>query len=236
MNEDESENEIESEKQSTLHKRHYSNFKIFNNIMNNNYNTLDSIKISHKIASEKLFVPFEMEPVFEVEEVDKPENNKKISSSRLKLFKDSKEETISNTKTHHIYASGNIYDQIVDSIAEDNNENVMENETKSSKIHKKIENFTDKLDDINEINSDLCIKIENVQSIKEENNEDEEFNVDKLNNSGFLQFADELDKVNLPKTNLRLNHSAIVTEEDQILENEEEIKYDNNNIDNEEDA
>lgn len=176
-----------------------------------------------------------MEPVFEVEEIDKPENNKNISSTRLKLIKDSKEETISNTNTQQIYASANIYDEIVDSIAEDNNENIIENENKSSKMHKKLENFTDKMEDIDEINNDLCINTQDIQTIKEENNEEEEFNVDKLNNCGLLQYADESDKINLPNTNLRVTYAAVVSEEDRILENEEEVKNDIEN-DNYEDS
>ena len=193
-------------------------------MINNNYNTYDSIKITSRLNSDKMFKSVVMEPLFEVkEEVEKLDNNKNLGPSpRIKLIKDSKEEDISNTNMQ--FYSSSMYDQISETIAEDNNENVIDHEIKS-KTHKKIENFTDKMDDIDEINNELIIDTENIEAIKEENNEDDEYNTDKLNNSGYLQFCDDQEKINLPKHLPRIPYSTI--EEDQIIENIDDLKNDN---------
>jgi len=184
-------------------------------------NTFDSLKLNNRMSSEKIFKLTEMEPVFEVkEEVEKPENHKKsISSSRLKLIKDSKEDTISNTHLQQFYTTSNLYDHFVDTIAEDNNENLVENELGTTKTHKKIEKFVDKLEDIEEINNDLCIDTLNIDPIKEENNEDEEYNLDKKHfNLGYSQFEDESEKWNYnSKAFVRGNYS-VMSEEDRIIE------------------
>jgi len=235
VNEDASENDIEKENIS-YHIRHYSNFKIFNKLINNNFNTLDSIKLNNRIHTEKIFKSIEMEPVFEVkEEIEKAENNKNISSTRLKLIKDSKEETISNTHPQQFISAANLYDHFVDTIAEDNNENIIENEIGTSKSHKKIENFIDKLEDIEEINNDLCIDTINIDPIKEENNEDEDINLEKLEkkliNIALSTFEDESDKWNNnSKSYVRGNYS-VVSEEDTIIEDVNDEEKNNDEID-----
>jgi len=179
-----------------------------------------------------------MEPVFEVkEEVEKPEKHKNISSIRLKLIKDSKEDNISNK--HHpqqqqFYSTTNLYDHIVDTIAEDNNENIVENEIRAAKSHKKIENFIDKLEDLDEINNDLCIDTHNIDPIEEENNEDEEFNFDKKkhNNSAYYsQFEDESEKWNYNSKSLIRGNYSVMSEEDRIIE--DDCDEEKNNEENE---
>lgn len=170
----------------------------------------------------------EMEPVFEVkEEVEKAENNKNISSSRLKLIKDSREDTISNTHAQQFYSTANLYDHIVDTIAEDNNENLVEHEIRSSKSHKKIENFVDKLEEIEDFNNDLCIDTFNIDPIKEEINEDEEYNLDKKhNNSSYAQFEDESEKWNYNSKGFVRGNYSIMSEEDRIIEDDcDEERY-----------
>lgn len=190
--------------------------------MQSDLNTFDSIKLNSRINNEKLFKKSttEMEPVFEVkEEVEKPENNKNISSTRLKIIKDSKEDTISNTHLQQFYSTANLYDHIVDTIAEDNNENLIENEIRTAKSHKKIESFIDKSEEIEEMNNDLCIDTLNIDPIKEENNEDEEYNLDKKhNNPGYSQFEDESEKWNYNSKGFVRGNYSVMSEEDRIIE------------------
>jgi hypothetical protein len=151
----------------------------------------------------------------------------------LKIIKDSKEDSFSkNENKQQFYLSSNIYDKIFDSIIEeDHNEILFEKELKSSKSYKKIESFTDKLDGIEEIN-DLVFDTFNIESIKEEMNEEEEFNKNNMNISGYMQFADESEKLNCYKILSRVNLDG----EDIILENEnDEDKINENENDNEND-
>ena len=120
------------------------------------------MKINNISNIDKKLLPSEFEPVFEEDE--RPEKtHKEISSTRLKIIKDSKEDSISsNEPKQQYYLSTNIYDKIFDSIQEeDHNENLFEQELKSSKSYK---NFTDKLDGIEEMN-DLVFDTFNIESI-----------------------------------------------------------------------
>jgi len=183
------------------------------------------MKINNISNIDKKLLPSEFEPVFEEDE--RPEKtHKEISSTRLKIIKDSKEDSISsNEPKQQYYLSTNIYDKIFDSIQEeDHNENLFEQELKSSKSYK---NFTDKLDGIEEMN-DLVFDTFNIESIKEENNEEEEFNTNKMNISGYMQFADESEKLNCYKILSRVNLDG----EDIILENELDDEDKNNENEN----
>ncbi len=214
-------------------------------MINNNLNALDSIKIINRINSEaKIFKTIDMEPVFELkeEEIERPEKNKKISSSRIRIIKDSKEDNFSNFSNNQPLNMANLHDQIVDTIAEDNNENIIENEN-LNKLHKKLENFVDKLEDIQEINkNDICVDFDalDIETIKEELNEyDEVFNLEKnkkyckyndFSNCSYSQFEDESEKWNNNPNNgksfISRNYNNDINDEDRIIENiNDEEKY-----------
>ena len=200
--------------------------------MQSDLNTFDSIKLSSRINTDKIFKPMEMEPVFEVkEEIEKPENNKKISSTRLKLIKDSKEDIFSNSILQQFYSTANLYDNIVDTIAEDNNENLVDNEIRA-KTHKKIENFVDKLEEIEDFNNDICIDTFNIDPIEEENNEDEEYKMNKKHNSSiYTPFEDESEKWNYYSKGFVRGNYSVMSEEDRIIE--DDCDEERNNEENE---
>ena len=200
--------------------------------MQSDLNTFDSIKLSSRINTDKIFKPMEMEPVFEVkEEIEKPENNKKISSSRLKLIKDSKEDIFPNSHLQQFYSTANLYDNIVDTIAEDNNENLVDNEIRA-KTHKKIENFVDKLEEIEDFNNDICIDTFNIDPIEEENNEDEEYKMNKKHNSSiYTPFEDESEKWNYYSKGFVRGNYSVMSEEDRIIE--DDCDEERNNEENE---
>lgn len=237
MNEDLKENEIEEDEKInlvniSLNKKPFTS-KIYNNFFldeiekiekksNKNNRSIDSLKLSHNISIDKnKFLPSEFEPVFEEEEKDfekTEDSEKKKTSARLKIIKDSKEDSFTLEPKGNLILT-NIYDNIIDAIEEEDlNENFTEQELKSSKSLKKIESFKDKLDHIEEIN-DLVIDTFNIESIKEEINEEEEFDK-KMNISGYMQFEDESEKLNYYKTLSKFNLNLADGEDDIIFENE----------------
>ena len=87
------------------------NSKIYNNLRDdmNNY-SIDSIKLNNISNIERIILPSELKPVFEEDEIDKPEkSDQKMSSSRFKLMQDSLEDSItSNEPKQQNYLSSNI--------------------------------------------------------------------------------------------------------------------------------
>lgn len=229
----------------SLNKKHFTS-KIYQNLIRDDVKTSTNNTYSHDPCSprmnknnnlhqsnpDKNFFPSEFEPVFEEDEKQENTDHQKKSASRLKIIKDSKEDSFSKENKNLIYRT---YDKIFDSIIEeDHNEILFEKELKPSKSYKKIETFTDKLDHIEEIN-DLVFDHFNIESIKEEMNEEEEFNKNKMNISGYLQFADESEKLNCYKILSRVNLDGedIILEnendEEKINENDEDKFFDNQN-------
>jgi hypothetical protein len=175
------------------------------NISRNTF-TLQSIKRVSMSPSAKSFkshshsvniLSTNMDPVVEVKEEEQTRNEAKqgmlsLNSPRIKYMTDNREDVtiqtpnyLSNSSFHYLpkdytIESGNI-------IAEDNNENLVENETKIRKkesMHKMLENIIDKEENYNiqelNVNAGSNANFEPIKEEKDENFEEDETLQQKL--------------------------------------------------------
>lgn len=129
-----------------------------------------------------------MDPVYEVKEEAEGrfEQRKVINSPRVNYLTDYKEDYISPRGYYNssFVNSASKYDMETNEvIAEDNNENLVENEVVKKRFtnHLKMADFIDKSDGIEEKTSSIAVNTDNIESIKEENIEEEDILSHKIN-------------------------------------------------------
>lgn len=152
-------------------------------ILTKNLFHLQGLKKKNKLSTKDFMLcqtTVDLDPVAEVkEETDKPDHTKVLSSPRIKYLTDYREDTIAKGQSG--YTNSFFHCEENEVIAEDNDENNVENEfnRRAFSVHLKIEDFIDKSDIMDDMNNDLIVDTLNVDPIKEEDANEEEYTMDR---------------------------------------------------------